>query len=84
MIYAKKLSEVSIYDAPAGAPPRSVVTSIDTGKDEELVMGLFVLPAGKRGETDFHDIDEAYFVTRGGDMAFSGLRGMIRSQRDGK
>jgi len=74
MIYAKKLSEVSIYDAPATLP-RSTGTSIDTGKDEELVMGLFALPASKQSEIDFHDIDEAYFVTRGRGYGLLWVRG---------
>ena len=65
MKFAKKLNDVNLYDAPKDAPPRSVAVTIDTGNPEELTMGLFVLPAGKKSEYDYHDIDEAYYITRG-------------------
>ena len=63
--YVVKLSEVPLYDAPPGEPPRSVGVLVDTGNSDELTMGVFVLPAGRRSEVDYHDQDESYFITRG-------------------
>lgn len=65
MRYVVKLGEIPIYDAPLGAPPRSVATMIDTNKSDELTMGIFVLPPGRKSVIDYHDQDEAYFLTRG-------------------
>jgi mannose-6-phosphate isomerase-like protein (cupin superfamily) len=65
MRYVAKLGEIPIYDAPLGAPPRSVATMIDTNKSDELTMGIFVLPPGRKSVIDYHDQDEAYFLTRG-------------------
>jgi oxalate decarboxylase/phosphoglucose isomerase-like protein (cupin superfamily) len=65
MKYVVRLDEVPLYDAPPGEPPRSVAVMMDTGKTEELTIGLFVLPAGKRSMIDYHDQDESYFITRG-------------------
>ncbi len=37
-----------------------------SGKDPKMLsMGFFVLPGGKRSEPDYHDVDEAYYITRG-------------------
>ncbi|MDD4859697.1 MAG: cupin domain-containing protein [Dehalococcoidales bacterium] len=65
MIYTTRFSDVTIWDAPPGAPPRSSGDSLDTGKAEQLLQGFFCLPAGEHREIDYHDIDESYFVTRG-------------------
>ena len=77
MKYAKKLSEMSMFDAPPGAPPRSVAVMIDAqGASERLSMGFFVLPAGRTSESDYHDVDEAYFITRGKGHGHLWLNGM--------
>jgi mannose-6-phosphate isomerase-like protein (cupin superfamily) len=75
MKYVVKLTEVPLYDAPAGAPPRSVASLMDTGKTDELTMGFFVLPSGKKSLIDYHDQDEAYFITRGSGREFLWLQG---------
>ena len=65
MKYAKGLDEVPIYDAPKGAPPRSVAVMIEGEDDKMLSMGFFSVPAGKNSEPDYHDVDEAYYITKG-------------------
>lgn len=65
MKYAKSLDEVTFYEAPKGAPPRSQGTLIESENDEMLAMGFFNLPPGGAAEPDYHDVDEAYFFTRG-------------------
>jgi mannose-6-phosphate isomerase-like protein (cupin superfamily) len=75
MRYVTKLGEVPLYDAPPNAPPRSVAVMIDSGKSDELTIGVFVLPAGKTSVVDYHDLDEAYFITRGSGRELLWLHG---------
>jgi mannose-6-phosphate isomerase-like protein (cupin superfamily) len=77
MKYAKKLREIALFDAPPGAPRRSMAVMIDAeGVPERLSMGFFVLPAGHASESDYHDVDEAYFITRGKGYGHLWLNGM--------
>jgi oxalate decarboxylase/phosphoglucose isomerase-like protein (cupin superfamily) len=75
MRHVVRLNDTPLYDAPVGVPPRSVGALIDTLKADELTMGLFVLPPGQKSVIDYHDQDEAYFLTRGAGSELLWLHG---------
>lgn len=75
MKYVVKLTDVPLYDAPPGEPARSTAEMIDTKRTDELTMGLFVLPPGHKSVVDYHDQDEAYFLTRGAGLELLWLHG---------
>ena len=65
MRYVTKLSEVPLYESPPGAHLRSIGAIVDTGKSDELTIGLLILSSGSKTVIDYHEHDEAYFLTRG-------------------
>jgi len=63
-----KSSEVPIYTAPPGHPPRKIQILIDdkTVGSKDITMGFFILPPGKESVPDVHPgIEEVYYVTQG-------------------
>jgi len=49
------------------------------GNPDKMSMGFFVLPAGRTSESDYHDADEAYFITKGKGYGLLWLEGMDKN-----